>query len=395
MCNLAAPELYCRCRLAGTSHMYRLFISIFAFLFAIPCRTIWSQTAVGSSATAQVSYSSYYVRNGDALQLVNGDPARENCTQWQIWLLPASVRVSRYGVGLAYARWGVIDGPSAKAVAQQLEHSQEFERAYTNFFGANAWGRFTFAYPVGPIAMKEDAQENDLLRSRINLLNHQLESVVSELHGSLVNGEPNQAPLVQQDFEQLRESMQDVARFYDKLSRLPAARSYLNQIFAILAPGVERAENAVPRITAILPTVKLPLSKDWMTQAESAGSDGTINVAVKEMDSSAWVQQSWTGGDGRMAGTKIITIVPYQNIGTLDISMGHFGKDARWTLRIQPENSRGFIQSITSPERHTVKRTYPAVDLKTTDGSVYLDFSDISDAQNAYAFFLYHKERGT
>jgi len=375
--------------------MCRLSFFIFAFLCALPCYTTWSQTAAAVPATKQVSYSSYYVRNGDALQVVNGDPARENCAEWQVWLFPTSVRGSRSRVGLAYARWGVIEGASAKAVTEQLETSEEFERAYTNFFGANAWGRFTFAHPVGPIAVMGQGQKNDLLQSEIDLLNQQLESVVAELHRSLVNGERNQAPLVQPYFEQVRKSMQDVARFYDKRSRLPAERTYLSQVLAIVAPGVNQAENALPKVTAILPTVKLPASTNWMIHTESGGSDGTINVAVKEIDSSAWVQQSWTGGDGSMTGTKVISIVPYQDIGPLDIWMRHWGKDPRWTLCIHPANSKRFLQSLTSPERHTAKRTYPAVDVKTTEGALYLEFSNASDAQDAYAFFLYQKQRGT
>jgi hypothetical protein len=66
----------------------------------------------------------------------------------------------------------------------------------------------------------------------------------------------------------------------------------------------------------------------------------------------------------------------------------------RWTLRIQPVNSSGFPQAITSPKRASVTRTYQAVNLKTSVESVYLEFSDSRDAQDACAFFLFHKERG-
>jgi len=375
--------------------MCRLSFSILALLFALPSCSTWSQPAAAVSTTDQVFRSSYYMRDRDVLKVVNGDPAHENCAEWQVWLFPTSVRGSRSGVGLAYVRWGVIEGRSAKAVTEQLETSQGFERAYTNFFGANAWGRFTFVHPVGPIAVMGHGEKNDVLQSKIGLLNQQLESVVSDLHGSLVNGERNQAPLVQQYFQQVRKSMQDVARFYDKLSRLPAESTYLNQVLAILAPGVNQAESALPKVTAILPNVKLPVSTYWMIHTESGGSDGTIDVAVREFDSSAWVQQSWTGGDGSMTGTEVITIVPYQDIGPLDIWIQHWGNQRRWTLCIHPANSKRFLQSITCPERHTAKRTYPAVDLKTTEGSLYLDFSNMSDAQDAYTFFLYHKERGT
>jgi hypothetical protein len=338
------------------------------------------------------------VWNGKTLQVVDGDPAGGNYAKWQVWVYPKSMRVTGFGSGLAYGRWGAIEGPSARAVTGQLDAYQQFERAYTNFFGANSWGRFSFSNPVGPIAVAEQGQTDDPngLHWKIDLLNQRLESVVPKLRSSLVNGEGNEAPaLVQQYFEQVRNSMQDVARFYDKLSRLPAEPDYLSQQLARLTPGVNQAEGVIGKVTAILPTVKLPAGKDWMTQSEFAGRDGTINVAVTEMGSSAWVQQSWTGGDGSMAGTKIITIVPYQDIGTLDFWMPHLGKAEQWTLRIQPANRNGFRQSVTSPERVTSKRTYPAVNLKTSGESVYLEFSDSRQAQEAYAFFLYHKERGT
>jgi hypothetical protein len=373
------------------------FFFILTFPWALFYSTASSQTAASVATPQQGSYSSYYVWNGNALQVVNGDPAGANYAVWQVWLYPKSVRVSGFGSGLAYARWGAMQGPSARAVIKQLAAYQQFERAYTNFFGANTWGRFTFSYPVGPVAVAEQGPRDDpySLHWKIDLLNQRLESVVPELRSSLVNGEGNETPAsVQQYLEQVRNSMQDIARFYDKLSRLPTEGNYLAQELARLTPGVNQAESATPKVIAILPTVKLPTSKDWMTQTEFAGRDGTISVTVTEMGSSAWVQQSWTGGDGSMAGTKIITIVPYQDIGTLDIWMPHLGNDQRWTLHIQPANRSGFPQSVTSPERVTSKRTYPAVDLKTSGEAVYLEFSNTREAQEAYAFFLHHKERG-
>jgi hypothetical protein len=378
--------------------MRRAFFFILVFLWALPCSTASSQTAASAGTPQQDSYSSYYVWNGKTLEAVNGDPAGGHYADWQVWLYPKSMRVTGSSSGLAYARWGSMHGPSARAVMKQLEVYQQFERAYTNFFGANSWGRFSFSNPVGPVAVSEQQQTDDpnSLHWKVDLLNQRLESVVPELRSSLVNGEGNEAPaLVQQYFERVRNSMQDVARFYDKLSRLPAERNYLSQQLARLAPGVDQAEGAIRNVTAILPTVKLPVDKDWMKQTEFAGRDGTINVTVTEIGSSAWVQQSWTGGDGSMAGTKIITIVPYQDIGTLDVWMPHLGNDERWTLHIQPANRNGFLQSVTSPERVTSKRTYPAVNLKTSGESVYLEFSDSRQAHEAYAFFLYHKERGT
>ena len=212
---------------------------------------------------------------------------------------------------------------------------------------------------------------------------------------SLENGEPSQATAsVQQCLEQVRSSMQDVARFYDKLSRLPGEHNYLSQVLALMTPSVRQTENVVPKVRAVLPSVKLPVSRDWMTHTERAGRDGTVTVTVTEMGSSAWIQQSWSGGDGSMAGTKFITIVPYQEIGNLDIETERLGNDQRWTVRIQPATQNGFPQRVTSPERTTATRTYRAINLKTTEESLYLEFSSPSEAQTAYVFFLYHKERG-
>ncbi len=368
-----------------------------AFLWTFLCGAALGQTEASLGAQHHASYSSYYVCKGDALQLIDGDPARADYAKWQVWLYSQSVHVSPSSLGLAYVRWGVIQGPSSKAVMEQTAAYQQFERAYTSFFGANAWGRLTFSYPVGPIAVSELGRGDDPygLISRIDILNHQLGSVVTELRPSLVNGNPTQATApVQQYLEQVRNSMQDVARFYDKLSRLPTQGSYLGQQLARLTPGVNQAASAVPKVRAMLPSVKLPVSRNWMTHTEAAGSEGIVHVTITEMGSSAWVRQTWTGGDGSMSGTEIITILPYQDIGDLDIRMLSWGKQQRWSLSIQPANPNGFPQSVKSPERTTARRTYPAVDLKTSEKFLDLEFSSPSEAQDAYTYFLYHKERG-
>lgn len=377
--------------------MRRAFLITSALLLTFSSWTALSQTTASDEPGPQASYS-YYVYNGKTLELANGDPAAANYTEWQVWLNPSGVPVSPLNSGLAYVHWGVIAGPSARAVTKQLTLYQEFERAYTNFFGANSWGRLSFSYPLGPIAIATQPQNDDAyaLRSNVDLLNQRLEPVVIQLRASLVNCQGNVAPaLVQQYFEQVRDSMRNVARFYDKLSRLPADHHYLGQELALLTPGVEQAETVAPRVTAILPTVKLPDSKNWMTYSEFAGRDGTIHVTVKEIGSTAWVEQTWTDGDGSMAGTKIITIVPYQEIGALQIQTQDWGRDRQWILHIEPARPNTFPESLTSPVRTTPGRTYPAVDLKTGGQSVYLDFSNSRDAQDAYAFFLFHKERGT
>jgi hypothetical protein len=374
--------------------MQRAFF-LLAFLCTFQCRAALGQTASSLGAEQQTSRPSYYVCKGDVLQPVDGDPAHADYGKWEVWLFSQRMRVSPFRSGLAYVRWGVIQGSSARAVTEQNAAYEQFERAYTRFFGA--WGRFTFSFPVGPIAVPEPVGGEDPygLHSKIDLLNYQLGSVVVELRPSLVNADHSEATAsVQPYFEQVRNSMQDVARFYDKLSRLPAERNYLGQELALLTPGVNQAEGVVPRVRAILPSVRLPVSKDWMTHTEAAGREGTVNVTITEMGSSAWVRQNWTGGDGSMSGTKIITIIPYQDIGDLNIRMLDWGNEQRWSLCIRPANPNRFSQSIKSPERTTAKRTYPAVDTNTSEEFLFLDFSNSREAQDAYAYFLYHKQRG-
>lgn len=366
------------------------------FIAAVLCRPVSSQTESQGTPSAFSSPSSYYVSNGNTLQLVNADAAGSSYSEWQMWLYKYPVRTSKYTSGLAYVRWGVIQGASARSVIQQLDSYLQFERAYTNFFGENTWGRLTFAYSIGPIAIASQHEDDSSgLNSKIFFLNQRSQSAVFALRPSLVNGQPGDTTTsVRQYFDEVRDAMQGVARFYDKLSRRPTQYSYLTQELALLTPHVDQAESAVSKVTRMLPSVKLPSNKDWMSYSEVAGNEGTITHTVTEIGESAWVQESWTGGDGSMSGTNIITIVPYQSIGTLEVWATSFGTEPRWTLHIQSANHNGFPQSIVSPERATPKRTYPAVNLKSTDESVYLDFTNSAELENAYAFFLYHKQRG-
>jgi hypothetical protein len=369
---------------------------ILALFFAtVLFRPVSSQTEPQGSAFS--TPSSYYVSNGNTLQAVNADPAGASYSEWQVWLYTNPVVTSKYTSGLAYVRWGVIQGASARSVIQQLDSYQQFERAYTNFFGENTWGRLTFAYSIGPIAIARQHEADDAygLTSKILFLNQGLQSVVFALRPSLVNGQPGDSTTsIRQYFDEVRDSMQGVARFYDRLSRRPTQHSYLAQELALLIPHVDQAESAVSKVTRILPSVTPPSNKGWMSYSEVAGNEGTITHTITEIGESAWVQESWTGGDGSMSGTNIITIVPYQSIGSLEVWATSFGSEPRWTLHIESANHDGFPQSILSPERATSKRTYPAVNLKSTDESVYLDFTNSAELENAYAFFLFHKQRG-
>jgi hypothetical protein len=338
--------------------------------------------------------ASYYVSNGNALQPLTGDPAATNYSVWQVWLFSRSV--PRSVRGLKYVRWGVLEATSARAVIEQLETYQDFERAYKSFFGPDSWGPFTFSYSAGPIAIADASGQpaaSDLLESHIDSLNQQLGAVANELRPSLVNGSRSDAPsAIQADLQDVRNSMEDVARFYDKLSKLPAQRGYLAAELAILTPGANRAIRAAPQVIASLPSVKLPRDSSWMSYSESGGKEGTIAVRVTEVGSSAWVQQAWSGGDGSMTGTNVITIVPFQDIGPVNVRISPVG--ARWTVSIESASSNGFPQTIKSPLRTTAARTYPEVDANSNAHSVYLEFTDPQQAQDAYAYFLFHKQRG-
>ncbi len=360
--------------------------------------------AAGSAATpcaAQTSASnsfsdsnSYYVYNRGALQVVRGDPALARYSTWQVWLYPQSVSVSRYaGAALAHGRWGALQGSSARAVIKQLADWQKFEGAYVNLFGRSAWGRFTFSYPVEPIAIAEDtATERSELLSEISSVNQHLLTLVDALRPSLENTESTgAASSLQGYFGQVRDCLADTARFYDRLGRLPAQHTYLSEELTRLAAAVNQAERGLPNVRAALPTVKLPATTNWIAQTEQQGNEGILEVKVAEVDSAAWVQQSWTGGDGSMAGTVIVTIVPYQDIGSLDAWVA--SPNRGWTVRIG-SSANGFPQSVRSPERKVATRTYAAVDLKVTERYIYLEFPNPSDAQDAFTFFLYHKERG-
>ena len=351
--------------------------------------------AVSPSTNVASDPSSYYLRDGNTLRLVTANPAKADYSHWEVWLYPYTVRISNYAGGLAYVRWGMIQGDSAKTVMDQLTSYQQFERAYTNLFGQNTWGRLTFSYSLGPIAIANEPplQDTYVLGSTIDSLSQGLRLAVSELEPSLLNARPGAAAdSVRQYFNEVRDSMQDVSRFYDQLSRLPTQHNYLAQKLALLAPHVTQAETVSPQVIQVLPSVRPPSATDWMSYSEQEGREGTVTKTITEIGSSAWIQESWTGGDGSMSGTKIITIVPYQDIGTINIWAHSFGNQRLWTLSIEPANHGGFPQSTSSPDRTTPERTYPAVNLKSTDASIFLDYNNPTEAEEAYAFFLYHKQ---
>src|SRR5260370_35873935 len=99
--------------------MRRAFFFILAFLWAPLCWTVSSQTAASVAAPQQGSYTSYYVCNGAALQVVNGDPDGANYGEWHVWHYPKTGADRRAGAGHTYAHWGEVQGPSDRAAVKQ------------------------------------------------------------------------------------------------------------------------------------------------------------------------------------------------------------------------------------------------------------------------------------
>ena len=353
---------------------------------------------VANCAQAQTSRDSHsYTYDGTSLKPADGAADRAPAS-WQIWLYSVAVNESRYGASLPYARWGVIEGASAARVTEKLENLQRFEREYTRVFGAGAWGQYTFAHPVGPIAVAENAapKETAPLLSDLYSLEGTIVSVADALEPSLRNvSGREEASQVRQYFDQVRTSLQGVSRFCDQASRLRDQPAFLNQLLKDLKVSVRRAEDAGPQVRAVLPNVKLPARTSWMSHTEQEGREGTLAVTVAEAEAgdAASVRQVWSGGDGSMTGTDVVTIVPYQNIGAISVWPQTAGLGVGWVVQIEASDLRGFAQRFTSPERVTATRTFAAVDLETSERFVFLTFSAPDEAQDAYTFFLYHQER--
>jgi hypothetical protein len=349
-----------------------------------------------SAAPCVQAQSAVYVFNGDSLQIGDGNPAA-NYTRWQVWLFPEGARF-RDMAGLQYSRWGVIDGTSAAGVMQRLRALQDFEHAYLNFFGPNTWGRYTFSNPLGPIAVAGQTTENEsgTLQKQYQLagLTERLNRLIAAVRPSLENNEsegPNSP--VKGYFDQIRNALQQVSKISSSLARVEPRLHFIELEIAQVTPAIAQTEKDVPRITSVLPTVKLPTDKSWMSQAEKAGSDGAIEVVVRETTSGVSVQQTWTGGDGSMTGTVIVTTIPFNEIGDIDFVRPVSPADPVWIVRVYAARTP-FAQAIDSPLRHTIRTSFPAVHHTTTESSVHFVFPGSAEAQNAFAYFLYHKQRG-
>lgn len=345
------------------------------------------------SARAQPQKSAY-VYDGKILQVADEDLALAKCDRWQVWLYQEGVHIPRYTAGLQYSRWGLIEGNSAEDVMQQLQASQNFEAAYLKFFGSDAWGRYTFFNPVGPIAVADGLSEDQPARLekayQLRWLDESVKKLSRAATPSLENNQSQgpRSPVVGY-FERIRNTLQQISKLQSRLSRDRPQFRFIEIGIAQAKAQVAQAETDMPKITAVLPSVQLPTSKTWMSHAEKAGSDGTVQVDVAETGSGVSVQKTWTGGDGSMTGTAIITMIPYAEIGKIEFEDPTARGSDRWTLRVQSANTP-FAQTVDSPKRQTATRTFPAVHDATTENSTYFVFQNSREAQDAYAYFLYH-----
>jgi hypothetical protein len=351
--------------------------------------------------------NAYYLFDGKTLEVANDNPAYAKPMRWQVWLYREGVRIPRHTSGLQYSRWGLIEETSAGRVLKRLKAVQRFEEAYLKFFGPDTWGRYTFLNSLGPIAVVEQPTETPSteiftetqspeLEARYQLLrlNDRLDRLITSAGPSLENNESESASSsVKEYFDQIRDALERVSKLSSQLARVHPQLRFLKVEIAKAQPEIAQAEKDAPKITAVLPSVKLPSSKTWMSQTENAGRDGTKEIAITEIGSGVSVQEKWTGGDGSMTGTTILTTVPYDDIGTIDLVRPMPTYDNTWTVRLHAGRAP-FPQKIDSPQRRTIKATFPAVNYATTQNSVYFVFPDSSDAQDAYAYFVYHKQLG-
>jgi hypothetical protein len=300
--------------------------------------------------------------------------------------------------GLQYSRWGLIEGSSVEGVTKRLKDFQSFEQAYLKFFGSSSWGRSTFFNPVGPIVVMDQIPEDQsaVLEKRYQLdwLQDRINKVSVAVQPSLENNE-RQGPgsPVKAYFDQIRDSLQRVSKVYSQLFHPNPQVRFIESGIAQAKTQITQAEDSVAKITSILPTVKLPASKAWMSHAERAGSDGTIQVEVTETGSGVTVQQTWSGGDGSMTGTVIVTAIAYADIGKVDLRSPTRHGDDRWTVCVESA-TRSFPQTLDSPQRKTATAAFRAVHTASTEKWLYFAFSNSAEAQDAYAYFLYHKQLG-
>jgi len=355
--------------------------------------TLWCIFAMTAHAQAQ-QQDSYYVFDGQKVRPVHDNPPDAQYRKWQVWLYEEPVTMPRNTTSLPYSRWGVIEATSAERLMKQLKTLQNFELAYTNFFGRGTWGRYTYFNPAGPIAVTGSAATRDSLGTfELTQLDYRLSRLILDVQPSLeINQRDDEAVPLKEYFDRIRDSLQQLSRVYSQLATGRGQPTFIDNEIKQIRTSVSGVENNVQKITAVLPTVKLPTSNTWMSHSEWAGSDGTIEVVVKEMDSGVSVQQTWTGGDGKMTGAVVTTVVRYEDIGRVDLEPPARSIGNTWRVRVESAHAP-FPLTMTSPERNDGTHTFRAVNYTASDHFARLEFQNSAEAQDAYAFFLYHKER--
>ena len=90
----------------------------------------------------------------------------------------------------------------------------------------------------------------------------------------------------------------------------------------------------------------------------------------------------------------MVTVVPYQDIGSIQIIAPLDSATSKWTLSVHPASRKGFPMSVASPARTTSRHSFAPVDMLGSEPFLFLDFPTATEAQDAHAFFLYHKQIG-
>jgi hypothetical protein len=339
-----------------------------------------------------------HIYDGETLHVPDDTHTYAKYGRWQVWLYQSGVRIPHYAVSPQYSSWGLMEGGSPESVTRELRDAQSFEEMYLRFFGPGTWGRYTFSNPLGSIASTGHAIETDTtaleMRDQLDALRVRVSRLIVSAQPSLENNESEGPSSPHKEyFDHIRDALQQVSKLSSQLARAPNQVHYINEEIARIGKVVTQAEKDLPKIAASLPTVKLPASTTWMLHTERAGSDGTIQVVVTERGPGVSVQQTWTGGDGGMAGTVTVTTIPFHDIAKVELRPPMTKGGETSTVFVQSGRD-SFPETISSPERHWAGRILPAVNLTVTTSYLYFTFRDPADAQDAYAYFLYHQELG-
>src|SRR5712692_2079679 len=89
-----------------------------------------------------------------------------------------------------------------------------------------------------------------------------------------------------------------------------------------------------------------------------------------------------------------------KNASTLPLDTGNIGFEppmgignSTWIVRVE-FGQTPFPQTVNSPQRKIARAILPAVNYTTPERAVHFAFLNSVKAQDAYAYFLYHKQLG-